>query len=112
MAEPQQPQGIPYLGVALAGPKPGALADLWSTLEDLSFVVRGCDAITALPQDASDGSTEERHQRVLWEAVVMAYGRCLTTGKGYLQPGAQRTKFPPITWSRSMPTSSAFTRRS
>lgn len=94
MTEPQEPERVPYLGVPLAGPAPGVLADLWSIVEDLKYVAAACQQITAMPPEPSEGSGQELLQRALWESAVIAYGRCFTGGKGYLRPGAPRTKIP------------------
>ncbi|MDP9419566.1 MAG: hypothetical protein M3P53_05380 [Actinomycetota bacterium] len=94
MTEPQEPEGIPFLGVPLAGPVPGALADVWSILEDLKYVTSACRRIMALPTEPPERSGDDLLQRALWESAVIAYGRCFTGGKGYLRPGAPRTKVP------------------
>lgn len=46
------------------------------------------------PPDPPEGSADELLQRALWESAVIAYGRCFVSGKGYLRPGAARTKVP------------------
>lgn len=92
MAEPQERELLPTLGVSVEGPGPGTLADLWSILNDLSYVAEACSRVAATTEGSEPG--DGFVCRALWQSAVVTYGRCFTSGRGYVRPGASRTKIP------------------
>lgn len=84
--------GIDGPRVVIEGQLPARIADLWSVGADLKFVADCCDELLVdPPTDESDPSVV---RRALWEAAVIAYGRCYRNGKGHIEPGATRFRIP------------------
>jgi hypothetical protein len=75
--------------VSLAGPVPGKIADLYSLTIDLDHVGRlarlSVDAATRYEGDDLDPD-DRSLVRAYWEAALIGYRRCFTTGKAYLVP--------------------------
>jgi hypothetical protein len=85
-AHVQLPSGAPAHLTKVTGRDAGDLGDLSSIINDLERVVALCDRLDA-------GDLDDLASSAVWEAAVVAYGRCVLRGKTSQGKG-ERRKIP------------------
>jgi hypothetical protein len=75
----------------LRGDKAGSLADLVSISDDIEFARNALIRLASL-SDVQEEGFDLLLERALWNAAHVALARPFTGGKGFLRPGAPRTR--------------------
>jgi hypothetical protein len=92
----QPPPGVPLLQVAIEGPLPGLIADLFSIQSDIQFARHCAAGYLARAYDAGQpagpdkGPEQSLIAKAMWSAALISYRRAFGSGRGHLVPKAQR----------------------